>query len=72
MSLFDVVVCGQNVAHEIVKSIILKALIQIDRSKDKSDREITSQCIFFLKIEAKANRKNSAALMDFVNVLELL
>ena len=67
--MFDVLSCSKICAHEIVKSIILKALIQIDRSKDKTDRELVSQCIFFLKIEAITSKKYSNALLDFVNEL---
>ena len=68
-SMFDVLSCSKICAHEIVKSIILKALIQIDRSKDKTDRELVSQFIFFLKIEAITSKKYSNALLDFVNEL---
>ena len=71
-SLFDVLMCIKISAHEIIKSIILKALIQIDRSKDKSDREIISQCLFFLNIEARASRKNTESLLNFVNSIRLI
>ena len=66
-SLFDVLVCSKNSAYEIVKTNILKALIQIDRSKDKSERELISQCIFLLTIEARTNSKCSTSLMNLVN-----
>ena len=69
-SMFDVLMCSKNVAHEIAKTIILKALIQIDRSKDKTDREIIAQCLFFLRIEARVHKKQSATLMRFANELE--
>ena len=68
--MFDVLMCSKNVAHEIAKTIILKALIQIDRSKDKTDREIIAQCLFFLRIEARVHKKQSATLMRFANELE--
>ena len=71
-SLLDVLMCSKETAYEIIKAIILKALIQIDRSKDRNDREIIAQCLFFLKIEARANPKQFASLMAFANVLERL
>ena len=70
--MLDVLMCSKETAYEIIKAIILKALIQIDRSKDRNDREIIAQCLFFLKIEARANPKQFASLMAFANVLERL
>ena len=70
--MFDVLLCSNVLAHEIVKAIILKALIQIDRSKDKTDREIIAQCTFFLRIEARANRNFAATLMNFVTYIDRL
>ena len=70
--MFEVLMCSNNLANEIVKSIILKALIQIDRSKDKTDREIISQCIFFIKIEARTHASNASALLQLANALDLL
>ena len=72
VTMFDVLMCSNNLANEIVKTIILKALIQIDRSKDKTDREIISQCIFFIKIEARTHASNASALMQLANALDLL
>ena len=69
-SMFEVLMCSNSTAHEIIKSIILKALIQIDRSKDRTDREIISQCLFFLKIEARVNNKISTNLMNFARTIE--
>lgn len=50
---------------EIVKSIMIKSLIQIDRSLNRSDREIISECSYYLGIEAKANAKHAARLQLF-------
>ena len=71
-SLFDVLMCTKVWAHEIIKSIILKALFQIDRSKDKTDQEIISLSTFFLNIEARANVKISESLLNFANVIRLI
>ena len=53
-SLFDVISCGSDRVHEIIKSVCLKALLQIDRSKNVTDRAILAQCLYFLNIEARA------------------
>ena len=34
IELYDLLNCGPNILSEIVKAVILKKLIQIDRSKD--------------------------------------
>ena len=71
-NLLEVVTCGKDSCQEIVKSVILKALIQIDRSKDKVDREIISQCLFFLRIEAIANSKQAVYLSQEARRIEAL
>ena len=71
-SLFDVLICGKDSFHEIVKSLILKALIQIDRSRNRTDREIISQCALFLRIEASSNKKCSLSLMREAERISLL
>ena len=71
-NLLEVVTCGKDSCQEIVKSVILKALIQIDRSKDKVDREIISQCLFFLRIEAIANSKQAVYLRQEARRIEAL
>ena len=69
---YEVLTCSKSPSHEIVKSVILKALIQIDRSKDRSTQEIISQCKFFLRIEASIDKKNSNEIMQLLNKLNNL
>ena len=69
-NLFDVLICGNNPSFEIIKSIVLKALIQIDRSKDKTEREIVSQCSFFLRIEARTNSKYRDSMLTLANSID--
>ena len=64
-SLYEVLICTGNLEVEIVKSIMIKSLIQIDRSLNRSDREIISECSYYLGIEAKANAKHAARLQLF-------
>ena len=58
-SLFELIYCGQSLEHEIVKSVLLKSLIQINRSRDSIDRTLIGECIFFLSIEARCNPSQS-------------
>ena len=67
-SLLDILLCGLSIEHEIVKSVILKALIQIDRSKDCNDRVVTSQCAFYVDLEARVSNRPSK-LREFANFL---
>ena len=61
-SLFEVINCSGNVAQEIVKSTLIKSLIQINRSNNKSDRELVSECSYYVGIESRINRQNTANL----------
>ena len=68
-SFFDVLLCSSQKAAEIVKSVLIKSLLQIDRSKDLSERELVSMCSFYLGIEIKANAVRTD---DFVNTRDNL
>ena len=63
-SLFDVISFSRNKGNEIIKSTLLKALIQIDRSKDSNGRELLAKCVFFLTIEARASATSSNLYLD--------
>ena len=56
-SLLEVIMCGSSLEHEIIKSVIIKHLIQIDRSRNASDRAIALQCAFYLELEARSSPK---------------
>ena len=58
-SLFDVVACSSLPENELIKTILLKALIQIDRSANIGESEIIAQCIYYLGIESKVKGKSS-------------
>ena len=62
LSLYEAISCGRNVEHEIIKSILLRSLIQINRSQDRRDCEIAAECAFFLGIEARVNRGLASVL----------
>ena len=56
--------CDANVADEIIKSTLIKSLIQINRGRDRIDREIIADCAFFLGIEARVNRRLTNTLQQ--------
>ena len=62
--MFDILKCDNQEYEEIVKTVILKSLLQIDRSKNASNRSLTALCSFYLGIEA---RSNSNKATHFVN-----
>ena len=65
-SLFDLIHSDRILENEIIKSVLLKALIQINRSRDSMDRAIISECIFFLSTEARTNVTQSEKLKQTI------
>ena len=57
-SLFDVISCGTNRGFEIVKSVILKALIQIDRSHSLDNRAILADCLYYVSVESRTDSQS--------------
>ena len=66
VSLFDVIYCSSNLEYEIIKSTMVKALLQIDRSQIISNRAIVSDCVQYLKIEAEVNVKRSGYIQRLI------
>ena len=62
-SLFDVIDCSQHRELEIIKSSLIKALIQIDRSKNCSDSALIAECGYYLGIEARVSKNSSEKLL---------
>ena len=56
--------------HELVKFVLIKSLLQINRSKDKTDREIISDCIYFLGLEVKISGKKADQLKSMMDKLK--
>ena len=61
-SFFEVLTCSSDVGNEIIKSTLIKALIQINRSSNKSDREIVMDCRHYIGIEVRLSRANDDKL----------
>ena len=68
-SLLDVIICEKNLGHEIVKSTLIKALIQIDRSQRVQDSALKADCRYFLNIEAQANEPKAEALRNLSGLI---
>ena len=65
-SFYEVLVCESSLPHEIVKSVLIRALLQIDRSSNRVDRDILTECILYLNIEAMSNARISTELHQLV------
>ena len=63
-SLYDVLSCSSSIEKEIMKSTIIKALLQIDRSRFRTSTEIVAECSYFLGIEARTNKRQARALQQ--------
>ena len=66
-SLFEVIACSHVKENEIIKSVLIKALVQIDRSRDKVDRQINADCIHYLGIEARSQPKQENIYIAAIN-----
>ena len=71
-SLFDVVNCSNNLETEIIKSCLIKSLIQIDRCHNTSDSSLIAECAYYMGIEARANKKDAIRLLNRANLLTAL
>ena len=69
-SLFDVVRCDHGIEAEIIKSVLIKALLQIDRSVATIDRVLIKECAFYLRVEAQANSHKSDGLLRYAGRVE--
>jgi hypothetical protein len=66
----DILSASQSTAIELVKSVILKKLIQIDRSSGQPLNVVQQECLYYLRLETIVNqsKKNELkALMDAIN-----
>ena len=68
----EVLLCSSLVEIEIVKSAIIKALIQIDRNHHTPVKVIAKECAHYVRLEAIANstiRAKALALIDKLNAV---
>ena len=60
-SLMELVTVTEAVPVEILKSVAIKKLIQINRSVDCTKQEFISECMYYLKIEKIARKQSRLA-----------
>ena len=63
-SLYDLLICENNIPYEIVKSVFVRALLQIDRSSGRVEKDILSECVYYLNIEARSNSHRSEEFLQ--------
>jgi hypothetical protein len=68
-TLGELVVPSKDVAMEIVKSVILKRLLQIDRSRHVSISELKIEMCHYLRIEAIANEGADTQCKALLNII---
>ena len=66
-SLLEVIQCSGIHEHEIVKSTMIKALLQIDRSQGIPNGAVVTDCIYHLGIEAQVDRKRADSFNSFID-----
>ena len=71
-SLEDIIPASQTTATEIVKSIILKMLIQIDRSSGLPMNVVKQECLYYLRLEIIVNWKKQSELQGLIDVINNL
>ena len=70
-SFLDVILCNNRPEIEIIKAVLLKALIQIDRSRNKSNSLLIAECVHYLQVEARANCGRTEFILRLVDVINL-
>ena len=65
-SLKDIVTCSGPIEAEVLKSSIIKLLLQIDRSKNLTNKGAAQLCAYFLRIESTVNSSHRIPCMNLV------
>ena len=60
-SLYEVLDCSKDIGKEVVKSTMIKSLLQINRSSTKSERELVLECLYYVGVELKVKIKGCQA-----------
>ena len=71
-SMKDIIVCNELQEIEVLKSSIVKLLLQIDRSKNLVNKAAAQWCAHFLRIEATVDRSKSSSCMSLVDKLKAI
>jgi len=65
-TLADIIVPGDSLTCEIIKSVIVRKLLQVDRSRTTLDGEVKQELIYFLKVEAAVNHALANSCMGLI------
>lgn len=65
----DLILCGSEIEHEILKTAIIKALIQINRNISVPVKVVARECASLLRIEAIVNRAREQAIRSLITKL---
>ena len=68
-SICDLILCTSSIESEILKSAIIKSLIQIDRCHGVPTKVVAQECSNFLRTEAIVDRTREATLLLMINKL---
>ena len=69
-SMLDIIICTENIEIEIIKSIIIKRLIQIDRSIGVNYAGLKQEIKHFFQVEASADKKLARFWIQCCNQLD--
>ena len=65
----DLILGSDIIELEVIKAVIIKALIQINRNHNVPVRMIARECAYFLRIEAILNPSLATTILDLVTKL---
>ena len=71
-TMYDIISCSAKPEVEIFKTGLIKALIQINRSRNKLNRVFALECAYYLRIEAMVNSRCEAKLLNLARTLQLI
>ena len=63
-SLFDIIDCSSQQDVEIIKSCMIRALIQIDKSKNRSENSLIADCAYYMGLEARVGNNRANYLLQ--------
>ena len=69
-TLYEVLSCSSNLEIETIKSAIIKALVQINRSHNLAIHVIAKSCAMFLRIEATLHPDKDRGFVPLMNELQ--
>ena len=71
-SLEDIISTSQSTAIEIVKSAVLRKLIQIDRSSGQPINVVQQECLYYLRLETIVNQSKKGELQVLTDAINNL